>query len=161
MAREKIDCIVNDRPASVETEPDRSLLEVLREDLKLTATKYGCGEGACGACTVMVDGERVHSCGMNIEEARGKRISTIEGLSDGDTLHRVQEAFLAEGALQCGYCTSGMIMNAVALLARNPHPSDEEIATAMDDNLCRCGGYPGMLRAVRRAADTVQQEVSR
>lgn len=161
MASERIDLTINGQAATVETAPERTLLEVLREDLKLTGTKYGCGEGACGACSVIVDGERVHSCGMSIEAVREKRVETIEGLANGDTLGRVQEAFLEEAAFQCGYCTSGMIMTAVALLNGNPHPTDAEIAAAMDDNLCRCGGYPGILRAVRRAAAGMGQEVSR
>jgi carbon-monoxide dehydrogenase small subunit len=141
---------VNGKKKTVTTDPGRSLLEVLREELDLTGTKYGCGEGRCGACTVIMDGERVLSCVMPVAQADKKSITTIEGLADGDSLHPVQEAFLAEGAMQCGYCTPGMIMTAVALLEKNPHPTDEEITTAMNVNMCRCNGYTKILNAVRR-----------
>jgi aerobic carbon-monoxide dehydrogenase small subunit len=143
---------VNGKDHAIKTDPERPLLDVLREELDLTGTKYGCGEGRCGACTVLMDGKRVHSCQTPVADASGKAITTIEGLAKSGALHPVQEAFLAEGAMQCGYCTPGMIMAAVALLERSPHPSDEEILDSMNGNLCRCNGYPKILRAIRRAA---------
>src|ERR1700740_2527502 len=121
---------------------DRTLLSVLRDDLDLTGSKYGCGEGRCGACTVLIDGKPTRSCMATVEDARGKPIRTIEGLAQDGRLHPVQEAFLRADALQCGYCTPGMIMGAVALLQRTPHPSDAEIATGMNGHICRCGTYP-------------------
>jgi aerobic-type carbon monoxide dehydrogenase small subunit (CoxS/CutS family) len=138
---------------TVTTDGDRSLLDVLREDLRLTGTKYGCGEGACGACTVLMEGEPVLSCITAVAKADKKSITTIEGLSSGDSLHPVQEAFLEEGAMQCGYCTSGMVLTATALLEKNTNPSDEEIVEAMNGNICRCNGYVKILRAVRSAAE--------
>lgn len=149
--------VVNGERHTVVSEPGRSLLEVLREDLGLTGTKYGCGEGQCGACTVLVNGQRVHACTVTVEEAAGKTVTTIEGLALGDRLHPVQEAFLEEQAFQCGYCTPGMIMAAVALLQQRPHPTDAEILQWMNGNLCRCCGYPRILRAVRRAAERWQR----
>ena len=143
---------VNGKERTVITDPERPLLDVLREDLHLTGTKYGCGQGRCGACTVLMGGERVLSCMTPVALADNKTITTIEGLATGDSLHPVQEAFLAEGAMQCGYCTPGMIMTAVALLEKNPHPTDQQIAAAMNVNLCRCNGYPKILNAIRRAA---------
>jgi carbon-monoxide dehydrogenase small subunit len=143
---------VNGRRATVTTDPQRPLLDVLREDLQLTGTKYGCGEGRCGACTVLLDGQRQHSCTLPVGQADGKTILTIEGLATGEALHPVQEAFLAEGAFQCGYCTPGMVMTAAALLNQTPDPTDAEIVAWMDGNLCRCGGYPRILKAVHRAA---------
>ena len=143
---------VNGTKRTITTHPERSLLDVLREELYLTGSKYGCGEGQCGACTVLMDGKRVLSCVTPVAAADKKAITTIEGLATGDSLHLVQEAFLAEGAMQCGYCTPGMILTAVALLQKNPGPTDEEITTAMDGNLCRCNGYPKILNAIRRAA---------
>ena len=144
--------IVNGKSRTVTTDGDRSLLDVLREDLQLTGAKYGCGDGRCGACTVLMDGKRVHSCLTPVSDAQGKAITTIEGLAANGRLHPVQEAFLAEGAMQCGYCTPGMIMATVALLESTPHPSDEEILEWINSNLCRCNGYPKILRAIRRAA---------
>ena len=144
---------VNGRPGEVTTDPDRPLLDVLREDLRLTGTKYGCGEGRCGACTVLIDGKRAFSCRTAASSADGKQVLTIEGLSTGETLHPVQEAFLAEGAFQCGYCTPGMILNAVALLKEKPRPTEAEAAEWMNRNVCRCCTYPKILSAVRRAAE--------
>lgn len=148
----KVNLTVNGKKRSVTTDPKRSLLDVLREELDLTGTKYGCGEGRCGACTVLMDGKRVLSCVTPAAQANKKTITTIEGLARGDSLHPVQEAFLAEGAMQCGYCTPGMIMTAAALLEKNPDPTDEEIVAAMDVNLCRCNGYTKILAAIRRAS---------
>jgi aerobic-type carbon monoxide dehydrogenase small subunit (CoxS/CutS family) len=144
---------VNGKQRTVTTDQARLLLDVLREDLGLTGTKYGCGEGRCGACTVLMDGKRIFSCLTSIEEAANRTVLTIEGLATGETLHPVQQAFLEEGGFQCGYCTPGMIMNAVALLQTKPNPTDAEISVWMNRNLCRCCGYPKILSAVRRAAD--------
>ncbi len=143
---------VNGRQRAVTTDPNRPLLDVLREDLDLTGAKYGCGKGECGACTVLLDGKSVKSCITPVSSADGKKIMTIEGLVDGDKLHPVQEAFLAEGAMQCGFCTPGMILRTVALLNENPQPDDEQIVKWMDGNICRCNGYVKILSAIRRAA---------
>jgi aerobic-type carbon monoxide dehydrogenase small subunit (CoxS/CutS family) len=151
---------VNGRQRTVTVDPQRSLLDVLREELQLTGTKYGCGEGRCGACTVLIEGKRARSCITPAAGVAGKDVLTIEGLAparsqpgtEGDALHPVQAAFLAEGAFQCGYCTPGMIMTTVALLQEIPHPTDEQILTAVNGNLCRCCDYPRILKAVRRAA---------
>ena len=148
---------VNGIEKTITADAQRSLLDILREELHLTGTKYGCGEGRCGACSVLMDGERVLSCVTPVAVADGKTIITIEGLSRGDSLHPVQEAFLAEGAMQCGYCTPGMIMTVVALLEKNPRPTDEEIADGMNVNLCRCNGYPKIVNAVRRAAEKMRR----
>src|SRR5262249_20133027 len=129
-----------------------ALLEVLREDLGLTGTKYGCGEGVCAACTVLVDGAPTRSCITPAASVAGKAVTTIEGLARGEALHPVQEAFIAAWGAQCGYCTRGMVLAAAALLEKNPHPGDEEIRDAMNGHLCRCCGYPRVLAAVRRAA---------
>ncbi|MBN1346338.1 MAG: (2Fe-2S)-binding protein [Phycisphaerae bacterium] len=152
----KIEMTVNGKRVEVRSDPDTPLLEVLREDLELTGTKYGCGEGSCGACTVLLDGESVRSCITPVSKAAGREVRTIEGLAAGGKLHPVQEAFLAEGAMQCGYCTSGMIIEAVALVERNPSPTDAQIVEAMNGHLCRCCGYPKILRAVRRAGAAKQ-----
>ncbi|MGH9340426.1 MAG: (2Fe-2S)-binding protein [Acidobacteriota bacterium] len=144
---------INGKATSVNTDPERRLLDVLREDLGLTGTKYGCGEGQCRACTVLIDGRPAASCLTPLRAAENKEIITIEGLADGERLHPVQESFLSEQAMQCGYCVPGMILTAVALLERNPNPSPEQIAAGMNGNLCRCCGYPRIIAAVRRAAD--------
>ncbi|HEY5915504.1 MAG TPA: (2Fe-2S)-binding protein [Verrucomicrobiae bacterium] len=148
---------VNGRPRTVTTDSQRSLLHLLREDLGLTGPKYGCGEGQCGACTVLIDGKREHACLLPAKDAAGKSVTTIEGLSTGDKLHPVQEAFLAEGAMQCGYCTPGMILSAVALLNEKPKPTEEEIHSWMGTQICRCCGYPRILKAVRRAVDAAKR----
>ncbi len=145
---------VNGRPAAVTTDPDRPLLEVLREDLGLTGTKCGCGEGRCGACTVLVAGKSTHACITPVGKVAGQEVLTIEGLATGGKLHPVQEAFLAVGAVQCGYCTPGMIMGLVGLLRQRPHPTDEEVLAAMEGHICRCCGYAKLLRAVRRAVQS-------
>jgi aerobic carbon-monoxide dehydrogenase small subunit len=149
---EKISITINGRTSEVATEPERPLLDVLREDLQLTGAKYGCGEGQCGACTVLVDGKRIYSCRMPAGQVAGKTVLTIEGLASEAKLHPVQQAFLAEDAYQCGYCIPGMILSAVALLAEKPKPSDEEIVSGMNRQLCRCCGYDKIVAAVRRAA---------
>lgn len=143
---------INGRQETVTTDPQRPLLDVLREDLHLTGAKYGCGEAKCGACTVLVDGKPTLACVTSAAMADGKTILTIEGLATGDALHPVQEAFLAEEAFQCGYCTPGMILATVGLLGQVPNPTDEQILAALDKHLCRCCGYPRILKAVRRAA---------
>ncbi len=143
---------VNGKRATVTTDPRRPLLDVLREELHLRGTKYGCGQGQCGACTVLIDGRQALSCRTPVAEADGKSITTIEGLAAEDALHPVQEAFLAQRAMQCGYCTPGMILSTVALLKKNPHPTDEEIIRSINGHLCRCCGHPEILNAVRRAA---------
>jgi aerobic-type carbon monoxide dehydrogenase small subunit (CoxS/CutS family) len=144
---------VNGQKRTVTTHPDRPLLDVLREDLQLTGTKYGCGEGQCGACSVLVDGKRVFSCKTAAQKVDGKTLQTIEGLAAGDTLHPVQAAFVAEGAFQCGYCTPGMIVACVSLLNEKPKPTDEEIRGGMNRNVCRCCSYASIIKAVHRAAD--------
>lgn len=143
---------VNGRAKTVITDGRRPLLDVLREDLGLTGTKYGCGEGQCRACTVLVDGRPTLSCLTPVSRAAGASIVTIEGLATGGELHPVQQAFLDEGAMQCGYCVPGMILTAVALLEANPKPTTDEIVAAMNGNLCRCCGYPRIVAAIRRAA---------
>ncbi|MGD0498914.1 MAG: (2Fe-2S)-binding protein [Bryobacteraceae bacterium] len=148
---------VNGKATSVDTEPERSLLEVLREDLGLTGTKYGCGEAECGACTVLLDNQAVFSCVTPVREAQGRKITTIEGLAAGERLHPVQQAFLDEGAMQCGYCTPGMVLRTVALLESHPKPSDAQIVEGLNSNLCRCSGFLRILAAVRRAAASADQ----
>jgi nicotinate dehydrogenase subunit A len=143
---------INGQPHMVTTDPDRPLLDVLREDLGLTGAKYGCGERQCGACTVLANGRPIFSCSTRVGTVTGREIQTIEGLSDGDTLHPVQQAFVDEGVAQCGYCTPGMIMTAVSLLSRDPHPTEATIRREMQRNVCRCGTYTRILRAVERAA---------
>jgi carbon-monoxide dehydrogenase small subunit len=148
--------IVNGTSKEIAEDPNRPLLEILREEFGLTGTKYGCGEGMCGACTVLVEGKRVFSCVTATASVAGKRITTIEGLAKEGGLHPVQEAFLKEGAVQCGYCTPGMIMSTVALLEAKPKPSQLEIVKWLHGNLCRCCGYPKIVRAVQRASGTFQ-----
>ena len=147
-----IELVVNGRKEAIRTQADRPLLDVLREDLGLTGPKYGCGEGACRACTVLVDGRSTMSCMTRVDAVAGREITTIEGLSDGVSLNGVQQAFVDEQAMQCGYCTPGMILTATALLERNPDPSDAEIVLALNGNICRCGGYPKIIGAIHRAA---------
>ncbi len=148
------DLVVNGQKRSVTSDPQRPLLDVLREDLQLTGTKYGCGEARCGACSVLVDGKRVFSCKTAIEDVAGKQVRTIEGLAEGDHLHPVQQAFLDENAFQCAYCTSGMIMCAVGLLEENPEPTNSQIVAGMNRNICRCCSHVKIVSAVRKAAES-------
>ncbi len=143
---------INQKSYSVDVDPQTSLLSVLRENLDLTGSKYGCGEGQCGACTVLIEGKAQRSCVTRVGSVGQKQITTIEGLAEGDQLHAVQRAFLDVGALQCGYCTSGMIMSAVALLRKNPSPSESDIVDYMDGNICRCGTYARIVSAIQKAA---------
>ncbi len=143
---------VNGAQRHINADPERTLLSVLRDDLDLTGTKYGCGEGQCAACTVLIDGQATKSCLTKVGTVAAKRIVTIEGLAPEGKLHPVQEAFLEADAMQCGYCTPGMILGAVALLERTPHPSDAEIVSGMNGHICRCGTYPRVVSAVRAAA---------
>lgn len=151
---------INGRSYSVDADPQTSLLTVLREHLDLTGSKYGCGEGQCGACTVLIDGKAQRSCITRVGSVAQKQITTIEGLAAGEQLHPVQEAFLDVGAMQCAYCTSGMIMSAVALLKRNPAPKESEIIDFMDGNVCRCGTYPRIVSAIQKAAKAMNSHAA-
>jgi isoquinoline 1-oxidoreductase alpha subunit len=143
--------VVNGKSVSVEAEPGTPLLWVVREHLKLTGTKFGCGSGLCGACTVHIDGKAVRSCQISLSRTQGKKVTTIEGLSPTSN-HPLQKAWIAEQVPQCGYCQSGQIMQAAELLTRNKKPTREQIVTHMDGNICRCGTYPRIVRAIERAA---------
>jgi aerobic-type carbon monoxide dehydrogenase small subunit (CoxS/CutS family) len=147
---------VNGAPRPVEADAARTLLSVLRDDLGLTGAKYGCGEAHCGACTVLMDGKPVRSCSTRAEAAAGKKVSTIEALCVNGKLHALQEAFLAVGAMQCGYCTPGMIMSALALLTKNPEPTRDEIIQGMNGNICRCGTYNRIIAAIEMAAKAMK-----
>lgn len=142
--------VLNGKRQAVVTDPDRSLLEVLREDLHLTGTKFGCGEGQCRACTVLVGGECVPSCLTSIGDVNGMEVMTIEGVAGADALHPVQEAFVTEGAFQCGYCTAGMIMGVVGVLKKNPAASEADVLSELQKHICRCGSYAKYLAAVRQ-----------
>ncbi|MEP7363573.1 MAG: (2Fe-2S)-binding protein [Acidobacteriota bacterium] len=148
----KFSLTVNGKARSVESDAARPLLDVLREDLALTGTKYGCGEGQCRACTVLLDGAPVTSCTMPVRLAAGKAVTTIEGLAVGAKLHPVQEAFVENSAMQCGYCVPGMVLRAAALLKTTPHPTDAQIVENLNGSLCRCCGYTNIVAAVRAAA---------
>ncbi len=152
MRTSAIELVVNGTRRAIASEGEASLLSVLRDEIGLTGAKYGCGEGQCGACTVLIDGVPRRSCITKVWSVAGKAITTIEGIERNGALHPLQEAFLVEDALQCGYCTSGMIISGVGLLKTNPHPSDAEILEFMEGNICRCGTYPRILAAIRRAA---------
>jgi aerobic-type carbon monoxide dehydrogenase small subunit (CoxS/CutS family) len=143
---------VNGSTRRIDADPDRMLLSVLRDDLDLTGAKYGCGEGQCAACTVLLDGVATRSCITKVGTVAGKKITTIEGLAVGGKLHPMQQAFLDHDALQCGYCTPGMILGAVSLLHKSPNPSEAEIASGMNGHICRCGTYPRVVAAIRRAS---------
>jgi len=149
----KVNMFVNGKPVSLEVKPYARLLDVLREDLGLTGTKEGCGIGECGACTVIVDGETVNTCLTLAASMDGKHITTIEGLMENEKLHPIQEAFIKHNALQCGFCTPGLIMSAKALLDSNPNPSTEQIKVAISGNLCRCTGYEQVVDAIKEVAE--------
>ena len=148
---------VNGMKRSVAADGDRTLLSVLRDDLELTGCKYGCGEGRCGACTVLIDGKPTRSCTTLVGSAQGKQVRTIEGLAQGDKLHPLQQAFLDAGALQCGYCTTGMIMSALGLLSEEPQPGREQIVRYMNGNICRCGTYARIVAAIEQAAQAMKE----
>lgn len=149
----KIDFIVNDKTYSIDVEPDMRLIDALRYKLGLTGVKEGCGEGECGACTIIMDGQAVNSCLVMAVQARGKRIITIEGLEKNGELDPLQKAFIENGAVQCGYCTPGMIMSAKALLLKNPNPTEEEIREAIAGNICRCTGYNNIVKAIKSVSN--------
>ncbi len=146
-----MELLINNKKYPVKTAEDESLLTVLRNELDLTGSKYGCGEGVCGACTVLVNGSAVRSCITKIGTLQGKSITTIEGLAEGEKLHAVQKAFLQVDVFQCAYCASGMIMSAVSLLEKSPHPSEADIVKSMQGNICRCGTYPRIMKAILEA----------
>lgn len=154
--RQAIAFTLNGKPVRLSVDGERMLLWVLRGDLGLTATKFGCGEGLCGSCTVMVNNQAVRSCTTAVKDVAGKQVLTLEGLGAGGRLHPLQEAFLKHHAFQCGYCTPGMILNAYALLLRKPRPTRAEIIQHMDDNLCRCGSHTRIIEAIEEAAGTMR-----
>jgi len=143
---------LNDQPVRLNIDGGRPLLWVLRTDLALTGTKYGCGEGHCGACTVLMDGQAVRTCVLPAAAVNGREIVTIEGLAKNGALHPVQQAFMEHDAMQCGYCTSGMILRAASLLQGNPHPTEAQIVAGMNENFCRCGAHPRIVQAIQSAA---------
>ena len=151
-----IELTVNGQPVEAVVEPNRTLLQFLREDLGLTGTKHGCGLGDCGACTVILDGQPVNSCLVLAMQANGKEVLTIEGLAENGKLHPIQQAFVDKGAIQCGFCTPGMILSAKALLDANPKPTEEDIRMAISGNLCRCTGYQKIVEAIGEAAEKIQ-----
>ena len=153
---DEIRLTINGQPRRLQVEGERTLLECLRHELDLTGTKYGCGEAQCGACAVLVDGQAMSACVTPVSAAAGKELTTVEGLARGETLHPVQEAFLRHSAFQCGFCTPGMIIAAVALLRSNPRPTDAQIRQGMENHLCRCCTYPRILAAVHDAARTMK-----
>jgi aerobic-type carbon monoxide dehydrogenase small subunit (CoxS/CutS family) len=150
----KLALTVNGQPREVDVPPNTTLLSVLRDDLDLTGTRYGCGRGQCGACYVIADGRAVASCLLTADQAARMEITTVEGLAEGSRLHPVQQAFVDEDAMQCGYCTSGMVISAAALLARDPKPDEISIRDALAGNLCRCGVYGRAIRAIQRASSS-------
>jgi aerobic-type carbon monoxide dehydrogenase small subunit (CoxS/CutS family) len=152
---------INGRPVSLDVDPERMLLWILRTELGLTGTKYGCGEGICGACTVLVQGEAVRSCQYPMKDVQAKKLTTIEGLAADGRLHPLQEAFVRHNVMQCGFCTSGMILTAYSLLRKNPQPTREGIILAMDDNFCRCGGYMRVIQAIETAAQEMKKGARR
>jgi aerobic-type carbon monoxide dehydrogenase small subunit (CoxS/CutS family) len=153
----KITFKLNNKPVTVEVDGDRELLWVLRTELGLTGTKFGCGEGVCGSCTVLIDDEAMPSCQISIKDVARSKVTTIEGLEKGDKLHPLQKAFIDHDALQCGFCTPGMIMKASSILKENPNASRSEIIEGMDGNLCRCGAHPRILDAIESAAKEMKR----
>ncbi len=152
MAKQTVSFVLNGKPVTAEVTPEQLLVDLLRDDLGLTGTKKGCGVGECGACTIIIDGKAVNSCLVLAATADGCKIETIEGVRDGNKLHRLQQAFVDHGAVQCGFCTPGMIMSAKALLDENPQPTRREIEVALSGNMCRCTGYKKIVDAVQTAA---------
>lgn len=150
--KEIIQFIINKKPVRLSTDGERMLLWAIRSDLNMTGAKYGCGEGFCGACTVLVDKEAVRSCQFPLKNVKGKEVLTIEGLAKNGNLHPLQKAFIKHGALQCGFCTPGMILQAYSLLLKNPDPNRKEIIQGMDENLCRCGSHTRIVQAIQTAA---------
>ncbi len=155
--KEKISFTLNSKPVTLEVDGDRDLLWVLRTDLGLTGTKYGCGEGLCGACTVLIDDEAMPSCQLKIKDVAGSKVTTIEGLEKDGVLHPIQKAFVEHDALQCGFCTPGMIMKAHGVLNENPDADRNEIIEAMEGNLCRCGAHPRIIDAIETAAKDMKR----
>ena len=155
--KEPVGFTLNGKPVSLETDASRTLLWVLRTDFELTGTKYGCGIGQCGACTVIIDGHAQRSCLTDLASVRGKQVTTIEGLAQGGQLHPLQQAFVEHGGYQCGYCTSGMIMNAYGLLQEHPKPTRAQIEEGMEGNLCRCGAHRRILAAIETASGQGRQ----
>ena len=153
---ENISFTLNGKPVSLNVDSERMLLWVLRSDLGLTGTKYGCGVGLCGACTVLVDNKAVRSCRLPARNVKGREVLTIEGLAKNGQLHPIQEAFVKHDALQCGFCTPGMILNAYSLLLENPHPTEAQIIEGMDNNLCRCGAHTRIIQAIQAAAEDMK-----
>ena len=149
---------LNGKSVTLNDDGGRSLLWVLRTDYGLTGAKYGCGEGLCGSCTILVDNEAMRSCQLTLADVNGKSVTTIEGLANNGSLHPVQQSFIDQEALQCGYCTPGMILTAVALLHLNPAPSETEIMEEMDDNLCRCGSYKRIVQAIQSVANIIKED---
>lgn len=156
MEERTIHFTINGRKAHVTLPVQRTLVEMLRDDLGLTGTKEGCDEGECGACTVLLDGAPIHSCCTLAVEANGRRLLTVEGLAKDDELHPLQQAFIDVGAVQCGYCTPGMLLSAKALLDENPNPTEPEVRTAIEGNICRCTGYDRIVRGILKAAEYLQ-----
>jgi aerobic-type carbon monoxide dehydrogenase small subunit (CoxS/CutS family) len=153
---ETIQFILNDKPIKTNIDTDRTLLWVLRNDFGLTGAKFGCGQGLCGACTVLVDNEAVRSCQLTAGAVAGTQVRTIEGLSRNGQLHPIQQAFIQHDALQCGFCTPGMILKAYSLLRANPNPTSDQIIEGMDDNLCRCGAHVRIVQAIQTAAEAIK-----
>ena len=154
--KETIAFILNGKPVQITQDSERMLLWVLRTDLGLTGPKYGCGEEQCGACTVLVDGEAILSCQTPVKDVKGKEVVTIEGLARNGEIHPLQKAFIEHDALQCGFCTPGMILKAYSLLAKTPQPTREQIVQGMEQNLCRCGSYPRVLQAIEAASKAMK-----
>ena len=155
-----IELTVNGEPVEAAVDPNKTLLHFLREDLELTGAKHGCGLGDCGACTVILDGKPVNSCLVLAVQANGREVLTIEGVAENGKLHPIQQAFVEKGAIQCGYCTPGMILSAKSLLEENPRPTEAEIRTAISGNLCRCTGYQKIVEAIQAASESGKKEVS-
>jgi aerobic-type carbon monoxide dehydrogenase small subunit (CoxS/CutS family) len=159
--KETIQFKLNGKSVQMSVDGERMLLWVLRTDLSLTGTKFGCGEGFCGACTVLVNNEAVRSCQLPVKNIKGKNVTTIEGLAKNGVLHSLQEAFIDHDAMQCGYCTSGMILTAYSLLLKKPHPTRQDIIQGMEDNLCRCGSHTRIVQAIQTAAGTIKGAVTK